>query len=198
MISVVKLVLRAAALRISESLPTSVVSGARRQSSISSSGDVAKPCLSACFSSAGRSQPVACGASPGGRIAVWLQSARSRSRPCSSYRDERWRLKSAQITGGAHGFSVHTIRRVLRSACLRYGAHRVPHRRKRLFVFRPSRSAAMRGTSLESTTFSDTIATVRRWLWSDQHFQPSETEAEMIKVPRSLLERLTETPCYAA
>jgi len=50
----------------------------------------------------------------------------------------------------------------------------------------------------ESATFSDTIAYVRRYLWSHQHFQLSETATEMIKIPRSLVERLTETLCYAA
>ena len=47
-------------------------------------------------------------------------------------------------------------------------------------------------------TFSDTLAMVRRWLWAEQHFQMSQTEADMIKVPRALYERLTETLCYAA
>ena len=50
----------------------------------------------------------------------------------------------------------------------------------------------------QSATFSDTIAFVRRYLWSHQPFQMSVTEADMLKVPRSLLERLTETVCYAA
>jgi hypothetical protein len=50
----------------------------------------------------------------------------------------------------------------------------------------------------EGATFSDTIAFVRRYLWSHQHFQMLETKADVIKVPRSLLERLTETLCYAA
>lgn len=50
----------------------------------------------------------------------------------------------------------------------------------------------------EVTTFSDTIAYVRRSLWSHQHFQMSHLTSEMIKVPRSLLERLTDTLCYAA
>ena len=50
----------------------------------------------------------------------------------------------------------------------------------------------------ESATFSDTIAYVRRYLWTHQHFQMSETATEMIKIPRSLVERLTETLCYAA
>ncbi|HEX8922544.1 MAG TPA: transposase [Pyrinomonadaceae bacterium] len=60
----------------------------------------------------------------------------------------------------------------------------------------PVRRAAWYGK--QSATFSDTIAFVRRWLWSHQHFQMSETKADMIKVPRLLLERLTETLCYAA
>src|SRR5262245_36248511 len=47
-------------------------------------------------------------------------------------------------------------------------------------------------------TFSDAIAFVRRWLWSQQHFQLSNTESDMIKVPRALFERLTDTLCYAA
>jgi DDE superfamily endonuclease len=50
----------------------------------------------------------------------------------------------------------------------------------------------------EHVTFSDTLAMVRRWLWADLHFQMSKTEADMIKVPRVLFERLTETLCYAA
>jgi len=50
----------------------------------------------------------------------------------------------------------------------------------------------------QGATFSDTIAFVRRCLWSHQHFQMSAMKADMIKVPRALLERLTETLCYAA
>jgi len=50
----------------------------------------------------------------------------------------------------------------------------------------------------ECATFSDTIAYVRRYVWRDQHFRMSEANAEMIKVPRILLERLTDTLCYAA
>jgi hypothetical protein len=47
-------------------------------------------------------------------------------------------------------------------------------------------------------TVSATLAMVRRWLWTDQYFQMSQTQADMIKVPRSLCERLTEMLCYAA
>jgi hypothetical protein len=50
----------------------------------------------------------------------------------------------------------------------------------------------------ERVTCSDTLAMVRRWLWAEQHFQLSQTEADIINVPRSLFERLTETLCYAA
>jgi hypothetical protein len=60
----------------------------------------------------------------------------------------------------------------------------------------PTRRAAW--YAKQGATFSDTIAFVRRWLWSHQHLQMSETDPDMIKVPRLLLERLTETLCYAA
>ena len=50
----------------------------------------------------------------------------------------------------------------------------------------------------ECVAFSDTLAMVRRWLWAEQRFQMSQTEADMIKVPRALYKRLTETLCYAA
>ena len=50
----------------------------------------------------------------------------------------------------------------------------------------------------QSATFSDTIALVRRYLWSHQHFQMSQISSDMIKVPRSLVERLTDALCYAA
>jgi hypothetical protein len=47
-------------------------------------------------------------------------------------------------------------------------------------------------------TFSDAIALVRRQLWDHIHFSTSQQETEMIKIPRVLLERLTEALCYAA
>jgi len=50
----------------------------------------------------------------------------------------------------------------------------------------------------EQVTFSDTIAVVRRCLWSHQSFQMSKMASEMIKVPRSLIERFTNALCYAA
>lgn len=50
----------------------------------------------------------------------------------------------------------------------------------------------------ESATFSDTIAYVRRWLWSKHHFSMSEKGADLIKVPRALVECLTDALCYAA
>jgi hypothetical protein len=50
----------------------------------------------------------------------------------------------------------------------------------------------------ENVTFSDTLAMVRRWLGAEQRFQLSQPTADMMKVPRSFFERLTETLCYAA
>ena len=50
----------------------------------------------------------------------------------------------------------------------------------------------------ECVTFSDTLAMVRRGLWAEQHFQLSHTDADMMKVPRALFERLIEMLCYAA
>ena len=47
-------------------------------------------------------------------------------------------------------------------------------------------------------TFSDALAVVRRELWSACHFSTSEDDSEMVKIPRSLFERLTDTVCYAA
>lgn len=47
-------------------------------------------------------------------------------------------------------------------------------------------------------TFSDTIASVRRWLWSHEYFSTSQNETEMIKIPRPLLERFIDSLCYAA
>jgi hypothetical protein len=50
----------------------------------------------------------------------------------------------------------------------------------------------------ERPTFSDALAVVRRELWSCCHFTMSESDVEMVKIPRAVLERLTDTLCYAA
>ncbi len=47
-------------------------------------------------------------------------------------------------------------------------------------------------------TFADAIAIVRRCLWSKSHFSTSSQNNEVIKIPRSLFERLTDAVCYAA
>jgi DDE superfamily endonuclease len=47
-------------------------------------------------------------------------------------------------------------------------------------------------------TFSDTLAWVRRWLWSSQNYSMSPNNPVMIKIPRPLFERLTDAVCYAA
>lgn len=50
----------------------------------------------------------------------------------------------------------------------------------------------------ELPTFADAIAIVRRYLWSNCHFSTSSQNNEVIKIPRSLFERLTDAICYAA
>jgi hypothetical protein len=50
----------------------------------------------------------------------------------------------------------------------------------------------------EAATFSDAIGCVRQQIWEARSFQTSENEWEMIKIPRSFLETLTETLCFAA
>ncbi len=47
-------------------------------------------------------------------------------------------------------------------------------------------------------TFSDAIAVVRRELWSHCHFSLSGANPEVVEIPRSLFERLTDAVCYAA
>jgi DDE family transposase len=46
-------------------------------------------------------------------------------------------------------------------------------------------------------TFSDTIALVRQDLWRQCHFSTSQAEADVVKIPRALFERFTDTLCYA-
>ena len=60
----------------------------------------------------------------------------------------------------------------------------------------PIRSAAW--YEKEVATFSDAIGCVRQQIWKFQSFQTSENEYEVIKIPRSFLETLTDTLCFAA
>jgi hypothetical protein len=47
-------------------------------------------------------------------------------------------------------------------------------------------------------TFADPLARLRRELWYQDAFRPSAAERELVKIPRALLERRTETLAYAA
>jgi hypothetical protein len=47
-------------------------------------------------------------------------------------------------------------------------------------------------------TFSDALAAVRRQLWKQQSFSISPSETQITKIPRALLERLTDALAYAA
>jgi len=60
----------------------------------------------------------------------------------------------------------------------------------------PLRAAAWYTKS--SPTFIDALAVVRRSLWAGTTFQMSSTEPDMVKIPRPLVEHLTELLSYAA
>ena len=61
---------------------------------------------------------------------------------------------------------------------------------------KPVRAAAW--YEKQTPTFADAIATVRLCLWGGRHFSTSGNNSDVVKVPRSLLERLTDAVCYAA
>jgi hypothetical protein len=50
----------------------------------------------------------------------------------------------------------------------------------------------------DQPTFSDTIALVRRWLWSESRFCISDKTPDRVEIPRELFERFTDTLSYAA
>ena len=47
-------------------------------------------------------------------------------------------------------------------------------------------------------TFSDAIAAVRRTIWAHEAFRASASDGEAKKVPRTVIDRLTDLACYAA
>jgi hypothetical protein len=59
----------------------------------------------------------------------------------------------------------------------------------------PVRQAAWYAKSLP--TFSDALAVVRQGLWHMPDFHTSLSHGDMVKIPSSLLKRLTEAVCYA-
>ena len=61
---------------------------------------------------------------------------------------------------------------------------------------KPVRTAAW--YEKQRPTFADAIAMVRRCWWSNCHFSTSGHSNDIIKVSRSLLDRLTDAVCYAA
>lgn len=50
----------------------------------------------------------------------------------------------------------------------------------------------------EMATFSDAVGCVRRQVWERRSFQTSGAEVEMIKIPRSSPECLTDTLCFVS
>ena len=49
-----------------------------------------------------------------------------------------------------------------------------------------------------AATFSDALASVRRAIWADAALRTSASGGKAEKVPRTVLERLTDLACYAA
>jgi hypothetical protein len=49
-----------------------------------------------------------------------------------------------------------------------------------------------------AATFSDALASVRRAIWADAALRTSATDRDPAKVPRAVLDRLTDLACYAA
>jgi hypothetical protein len=50
----------------------------------------------------------------------------------------------------------------------------------------------------QQPTFADALAAARRELWRHHLFPPSASDGDIVKLPRLLVDRLTETLCYAA
>jgi hypothetical protein len=61
---------------------------------------------------------------------------------------------------------------------------------------RPVRQAV--GSRNPLPTFAEASATVRQPLWSSSHVSLSPAKADRVEIPCALLNRLTETLCYAA
>ena len=60
----------------------------------------------------------------------------------------------------------------------------------------PARTAAW--YAKRTPTFSDALAAVRAHWWRWQGFRTSPSEADMVKLPRRVVQRLSEAACYAA
>jgi hypothetical protein len=50
----------------------------------------------------------------------------------------------------------------------------------------------------ERPTFAEALALARRCLWSRCHFSTPSQSCDVVQVPRSLVEHLTDAVCYAA
>ncbi len=47
-------------------------------------------------------------------------------------------------------------------------------------------------------TFCDALALARKELWTQVTFRESHSEADIVKIPRVFMERLTDALCYTA
>lgn len=115
----------------------------------------------------------------------------------------RWAMEVTSEEGRAH-LGVETQRQwnwlaIARSTPVLFGLYSLVTLTAQELINGEKR--AVRGAAWydkKQPTFSDAIAMVRRHLWSHCYFSTSDCQPDVIKVSRSLLERLTEAVCYAA
>ncbi len=122
-----------------------------------------------------------------------------------SWFSRRWQMESTfQEVRQRLGFetqrhwSERAIRRVAPALMALFSVVALFAHQKRARMRRTVRKAAW--YEKERPTFSDALAVVRKELWSQQEatFRGSVREADMVKVPREFVERLTDAVCYAA
>ena len=65
------------------------------------------------------------------------------------------------------------------------------------FAGRPGRVPRAAWYRKTVPTFADALALVRRALWAQQAFCASAAAPDTVKVPRALIDRLTQLLCYA-
>src|SRR5262249_43439408 len=101
-----------------------------------------------------------------------------------------WRRDPAAVVGSCHPADHAGIAWALFSH-----HHLGEHLGRGIWIY-PPRTAAWYTKS--ELTFSDAIAAVRRALWSPPNFSISRKKSDMVEIPAALLQRLTDTLCYAA
>ena len=127
-----------------------------------------------------------------------------RGRGCGRRVAGRCRARGIPVSPGTRHLGVETRRRwsdraVARTTPAPLGLYSLvapwadePHRRAALLP----RAAAW--YAKRTATFSDALAAVRRAIWAHEALRASASGGEAEKVPRAVLDRLTDLACYAA